>query len=743
MEILPSPSGLPTYPGVRGTVKDNNGNPVAGALVFLKSAPRAQEFADASAVTDSTGNYTVCTKDDGSYYVVAWKQGYGLSEEKQFSIANGAALASFNPVLTNGSGGRNLAISTAGRSTKAVDIDVGRYDDPQYSPVENLFDGNTISTRYANNMAAEPANDRWAYVDLDPVGHATFAIDGFVIRGPGVTLMTMGAEIALPTDFAIEYTTKDPATENEAGWTSNVAYSVSGAASVRAPVVIRLAAQITARAVRLHVTGGSFGPVKFEVTSATLPRGTIQGVVKDATTGTPIAGARVALFFPNKIQSDTDIYGLGNPVPFVVNTEETIGTPYEFAQGKNTEQTVVTDSNGNYSFTANPGLTARVSAMVDGYPYVTVSVTPPEDGSAAKQDFALAKGFVLSGVVKDSKGPIYNAIVQVGGAGSKTVVVTGVDGKYSVVTGTGATEIYADAYGFAANIQSVTITADTVKDITLTPANETEGVNATFDANITGWEIARYDTNWVAIGTAEVAVQDTTQNLTPGGSGSALVEDKVAFAADNTTELAYGYRVLQRAANSRIVVQAGKAYNVYFHVKAEHWVTTGDANGRMDAVHYEIVWRNAAGAVIDRIFSHPYWIYPQPFWYHCEVGHPEGEDDSVTLARLSPPAGAATMDIRVGWLRNNSAINADSGEAANPAGTLLYVDDLVVDAVSSGSPAPPTIAISRDAAGITITYTGTLESSADVATGYAAVQGATNPFVVSPDQAQRFYRTKN
>ncbi len=101
------------------------------------------------------------------------------------------------------------------------------------------------------------------------------------------------------------------------------------------------------------------------------------------------------------------------------------------------------------------------------------------------------------------------------------------------------------------------------------------------------------------------------------------------------------------------------------------------------------------------------------------------------------------MDIRVGWLRNNSAINADSGEAANPAGTLLYVDDLVVDAVSSGSPAPPTIAISRDAAGITITYTGTLESSADVATGYAAVQGATNPFVVSPDQAQRFYRTKN
>src|SRR5262249_48053938 len=150
-------------------------------------------------------------------------------------------------------------------------------------------------------------------------------------------------------------------------------------------------------------------------------------------------------------------------------------------------------------------------------------------------------------------------------------------------------------------------------DITLTPANETEGVNATFDSDITGWEIARYDTNWVAIGTSEVAVRDTTQNLTPGGSGSALIEDKVAFAADNTTELDYGYRVLQRAANSRIPVQAGKAYNVYFHVKAENWVTNpGDNGGKTDAVHYEIVWRNAAGEMVDRIFSHPYWIYPQP-----------------------------------------------------------------------------------------------------------------------------------
>src|SRR5262249_136197 len=78
-EIVASGSGLATYPGVSGTVKDKDGHPVAGAVVFLNSAPKAQEFAGSYAVTDSTGNYTVCTKDDGSYYVVAWKQGYGLS----------------------------------------------------------------------------------------------------------------------------------------------------------------------------------------------------------------------------------------------------------------------------------------------------------------------------------------------------------------------------------------------------------------------------------------------------------------------------------------------------------------------------------------------------------------------------------------------------------------------------------------------------------------------------------------
>jgi len=198
--------------------------------------------------------------------------------------------------------------------------------------------------------------------------------------------------------------------------------------------------------------------------------------------------------------------------------------------------------------------------------------------------------------------------------------------------------------------------------------------------------------------------------------------------------------VLQRTAASRIPVQVGKAYNVYLHVKAGNWVTVGNANGRMDTVHHEIVWRNAAGAVIDRVFSHPYWIYPQPFWSQCDVGHPEGKDDSITLVGLTPPAGAATLDIRVGWLRNSSNPDPTSGDPRNPPGTLLYVDDLVADAVAS-VPTTPTIALSRQGGLITITYTGTLESSTNVGSGYAPVVGATSPYTVSANQARQFYRT--
>jgi hypothetical protein len=330
-----------------------------------------------------------------------------------------------------------------------------------------------------------------------------------------------------------------------------------------------------------------------------------------------------------------------------------------------------------------------------------------------------------------------NALVQVGPAGSKTVAITGTNGSYTVSVGAGTYELYADAAGYSANTQSITLTTDTTKNITLTAAAEPEGLSANFDANANGWEIATYDTNWVATGTAVPAVRDTTQNWTPGGSGSALIEDKIVVGSDGTTQMPAAYRVMQRAASQRIAVQAGKAYNVYFRVKAENWVTVE----HRDAVHYQLVWRNAAGDTVGTVYSHPHWIYPQSYWYIADRGHPAGTDDSVALARMVPPAGAASLDLRIGWLRSQSEINTDTATDGNPPGSLLYVDDVVVDAVGSAV-TTPTIALSRTNGQIAITYTGTLESTTDITKGWATVQGATSPYTVTASGANSFYRSR-
>jgi len=195
--------------------------------------------------------------------------------------------------------------------------------------------------------------------------------------------------------------------------------------------------------------------------------------------------------------------------------------------------------------------------------------------------------------------------------------------------------------------------------------------------------------------------------------------------------------VLQRTAASRLAVQSGKSYNVYFRLKAENWVTPE----HRDAVHYQIVWRNAAGAVLDRIFSHPHWIYPQPYWYSANLGHPEGKDDSVTLVRLSPPSGAATLDVRVGWVRNSSGEPNPDGVFPNPPGSLLYVDDLVVDAVQAGAVAPK-VEISVTGGKVSVTFTGILESSTAVDGPYVPVVGAVSPYPVDVTGSTRFFRSR-
>jgi hypothetical protein len=87
------------------------------------------------------------------------------------------------------------------------------------------------------------------------------------------------------------------------------------------------------------------------------------------------------------------------------------------------------------------------------------------------------------------------------------------------------------------------------------------------------------------------------------------------------------------------------------------------------------------------------------------------------------------------------AIDPNTQNPANPAGSLLYLDDLVIDAYGAVV-VDPTISVSKNGASVVVTYTGTLESAAQVTGPWTPVTGATSPLTVSPTEPSRFYRSK-
>ncbi|MSU31644.1 MAG: hypothetical protein EXS25_03075 [Pedosphaera sp.] len=231
-------TGNPSYPGANGTVKDANGNPVAGAVVFIKDSAKVEEFATSSALTDSQGKFTVCTANAGTYFAVAWKAGYNLSTETQITLQEGT-LTALNPTIPKGTGGANLAVKTIDRSIAVEASPDGGFANNQFLP-ENVFDGNSVSSRYFAPASADA--DRWIYVDLDPVRKKAFSIREFALTWMGVGQMNIGwpaiADVN-PKDFSLEYTSGDPAKATEVNWSSNVAYSMSGAplGTYNAPIV--------------------------------------------------------------------------------------------------------------------------------------------------------------------------------------------------------------------------------------------------------------------------------------------------------------------------------------------------------------------------------------------------------------------------------------------------------------------------------------------------------------------------
>ena len=218
-----------------GTVTDGGGNPIAGAVVGVKTTTNAMADALRYKVTGADGTYSVLL-DSGNYYVAAWLPGYEPSADTPVTMA-GADVSNVNLQVTT------LAADniTAGATATATSQDVGAF------PAASGIDDN-LGTRWTTlNPLSENEQDQSYTIDLGSVQDLT-----------GITILWQNA---YPGAYEILLTNDDPngsptwstaysAPDANGGWQS------PGSALHYEP--IRLPQGTQARAIQFHVT--KFGP---------------------------------------------------------------------------------------------------------------------------------------------------------------------------------------------------------------------------------------------------------------------------------------------------------------------------------------------------------------------------------------------------------------------------------------------------------------------------------------------------
>lgn len=123
-----------------------------------------------------------------------------------------------------------------------------------------------------------------------------------------------------------------------------------------------------------------------------------------------------------------------------------------------------------------------------------------------------------------------------------------------------------------------------------------------------------------------------------------------------------------------------------------------------------------------------------------------------TTTQTVDPVGTFDAPGSGDWSRNNLVAMTDSAgniKTVEVGGTKTVrwtynsgdADYLLFIPVGGGG-GTPTVSIAKDAAGLKVTYTGTLQS-ADLVTGpFADVTGATSPYSVTPAGAMKYFRTR-
>jgi hypothetical protein len=120
-----------------------------------------------------------------------------------------------------------------------------------------------------------------------------------------------------------------------------------------------------------------------------------------------------------------------------------------------------------------------------------------------------------------------------------------------------------------------------------------------------------------------------------------------------------------------------------------------------------------------------------------------------TEAGFALPTSAFTPDAdTVALYHFDEAINGVVKDASSLGnhGTLIMNAVLVpatTPLISSPPVGKPTLSATRTANGLSITFTGTLESASDVKGPWNVVQGAASPLSVKTDQPTRFYRSRS
>jgi 5-hydroxyisourate hydrolase-like protein (transthyretin family) len=454
-----------------------NGQPIAGATVTAVQAGR-------SATTDADGRYRLSDLLLGGYFVQVSAPGFqaasrsgvvvqgGMTTQADFSLN---PLSSLSGTVTNRATGRPLAgalvvASVPGLSGPGgfmITGPDGRYNFSNLQPFEYTVE---VS---AEDRGFQPVSRTVA------VAPGAAVVQDFVLTGPGaiagtVTNASTGQPIAGATIAVVAVFSFDPVAISDADGRYLAEFLAEGT------YVLRVSAPGGFGSVRqtVAVTGGQLSQADVALPAP----GAMTGVVSNASTGQPVAGARV----------DASPHGIDGGVP----------------------ASTTTGADGRYAFAQLVPGEYLVSVSATGYNAVRNAAVPVPSAATAVADFRLSGPGILTGLVTNALTgePIAGASVSVHDerTGFFDARTAGADGRYTFAS-LPAAEYVVGVYapGFSVGFRSaVVLTATTTEaDLSLAPLGRIAGLvtNASTGQPIGGASVLAIQNNAIVASTRTAA----------------------------------------------------------------------------------------------------------------------------------------------------------------------------------------------------------------------------------------------